>query len=254
MDAGAPAERISFGNTIKKERDIARAYRARRPPVRRRLRRGGREDRPRRSRRPRVLPRPDRRRGRRMAAVAQVRLRAGDGRRRAAPRQGARPRRLWRVVPCRLAADRPVGLGPRAGRRQAGLRDARRRGHRAEDGQYGRRLPDALPASDVPAAQAYGQAIFSALRKHFGNAIPETIIEPGRGMVGNAGVIKSEVVLVSKKADNDNVRWVYPRHRQVRRARRDDGRGDPLPDRDARTTATRPRLACSPARPAIRPT
>ncbi|KFB09158.1 MULTISPECIES: ornithine/lysine decarboxylase [Nitratireductor] len=62
---------------------------------------------------------------------------------------------------------------------------------------------------DVPAAQAYGQAIFSALRKHFGNRIPETIIEPGRGMVGNAGVIKSEVVLISKKADNDNVRWVY---------------------------------------------
>ena len=62
---------------------------------------------------------------------------------------------------------------------------------------------------DVPAAQAYGQAIFAALRKHFGNRIPETIIEPGRGMVGNAGVIKSEVVLISKKADNDNVRWVY---------------------------------------------
>jgi ornithine decarboxylase len=62
---------------------------------------------------------------------------------------------------------------------------------------------------DVPQAQAYGQAIFSALRKHFGNRIPETIIEPGRGMVGNAGVIKSEVVLISKKADNDNVRWVY---------------------------------------------
>ncbi|UUP16841.1 ornithine/lysine decarboxylase [Nitratireductor thuwali] len=62
---------------------------------------------------------------------------------------------------------------------------------------------------DVPAAQAYGQAIFSALRKHFGNRIPETIIEPGRGMVGNAGVIKSEVVLISRKAENDNVRWVY---------------------------------------------
>jgi len=63
--------------------------------------------------------------------------------------------------------------------------------------------------TDVPAAQAYGQAIFDALSKHFGNRIPETIIEPGRGMVGNAGVIKSEVVLISKKADNDNVRWVY---------------------------------------------
>jgi len=62
---------------------------------------------------------------------------------------------------------------------------------------------------DVPAAQAYGQAIFSALRKHFGNAIPETIIEPGRGMVGNAGVIEAEVVLVSKKSENDDVRWVY---------------------------------------------
>jgi ornithine decarboxylase len=62
---------------------------------------------------------------------------------------------------------------------------------------------------DVPAAEAYGQAIFEALSRHFGNVIPETIIEPGRGMVGNAGVIKSEVVLISRKADNDNVRWVY---------------------------------------------
>ncbi len=62
---------------------------------------------------------------------------------------------------------------------------------------------------DVPAAKAYGQAIFEALSKHFGNQIPETIIEPGRGMVGNAGVIKSEVVLISKKSDTDDVRWVY---------------------------------------------
>ncbi len=62
---------------------------------------------------------------------------------------------------------------------------------------------------DVPAAKAYGEAIFQALSRHFGNRLPETIIEPGRGMVGNAGTIKSEVVLISKKADNDNVRWVY---------------------------------------------
>ena len=62
---------------------------------------------------------------------------------------------------------------------------------------------------DVPTAQAYGEAIFASLSRHFGNRLPETIIEPGRGMVGNAGVIKSEVVLISKKADNDNVRWVY---------------------------------------------
>jgi len=62
---------------------------------------------------------------------------------------------------------------------------------------------------DVPAVRAYGQAIFRSLRKHFGNRIPETIIEPGRGMVGNAGVIEAEVVLISKKSADDTVKWVY---------------------------------------------
>ena len=62
---------------------------------------------------------------------------------------------------------------------------------------------------NVPAVKVYGTAIFRGLRKHFGNAIPETIIEPGRGMVGNAGVIEAEVVLVSKKSESDAVRWVY---------------------------------------------
>src|SRR3974390_3283852 len=61
----------------------------------------------------------------------------------------------------------------------------------------------------VPAVKEYGSAIFQGLRKHFGNAIPETIIEPGRGMVGNAGVIEAEVVLVSKKSEKETVRWVY---------------------------------------------
>lgn len=62
---------------------------------------------------------------------------------------------------------------------------------------------------DVPSAQAYGMAIFDSLSKHFGNRMPETIIEPGRGMVGNAGVIRTEVVLISKKSENDKLRWVY---------------------------------------------
>ena len=53
---------------------------------------------------------------------------------------------------------------------------------------------------NVPSVKSYGAAIFKALRKHFGNRIPETIIEPGRGMVGSAGMIESEVVLVSKKS------------------------------------------------------
>ncbi|GAB4070024.1 type III PLP-dependent enzyme [Ancylobacter sonchi] len=62
---------------------------------------------------------------------------------------------------------------------------------------------------DVPAAEAYGEAIFCALSRHFGNAIPQTIIEPGRGMVGAAGLIEAEVVLISKKSETDTMRWVY---------------------------------------------
>src|SRR5262245_48717566 len=62
---------------------------------------------------------------------------------------------------------------------------------------------------NVPTVKTYGNAIFKALRKHFGNRIPETIIEPGRGMVGNAGIIETEVVLVSKKSEEEETRWVY---------------------------------------------
>ena len=61
----------------------------------------------------------------------------------------------------------------------------------------------------IPTAQEYGRAISEALRKHFGNRIPETIMEPGRGLVGNAGIIQSEVVLISRKSANDTRRWVY---------------------------------------------
>jgi ornithine decarboxylase len=61
----------------------------------------------------------------------------------------------------------------------------------------------------TPKLESYGRAIFRALRKHFGNAIPETIIEPGRGLVGNAGVIEAEVVLIARRSPEDEVRWVY---------------------------------------------
>lgn len=62
---------------------------------------------------------------------------------------------------------------------------------------------------DVPSTRAYGDAIAEALRLHFGNKVPRTIIEPGRGMVGSAGAILTEVVLVSRKAAGDPVRWVF---------------------------------------------
>jgi ornithine decarboxylase len=61
---------------------------------------------------------------------------------------------------------------------------------------------------EIPGEGEYGAAINDSIRAHFGNRIPETIIEPGRGMVGNAGVIKSEVILISRKSEGD-IRWVY---------------------------------------------
>jgi ornithine decarboxylase len=61
----------------------------------------------------------------------------------------------------------------------------------------------------TPKLESYGRAIFRSLRKHFGNAIPETIVEPGRGLVGNAGLIEAEVVLIAKRSPEDEVRWVY---------------------------------------------
>ena len=71
-------------------------------------------------------------------------------------------------------------------------------------------------------------------------------------MVGNAGIIEAEVVLISKKSARGRGALGLSRHRQVRRSRRDDGRVDPLPDPHRRATATRRRPASSPARPATR--
>jgi ornithine decarboxylase len=63
--------------------------------------------------------------------------------------------------------------------------------------------------SRIPAIDAYGQAIMEAMTKHFGNNLPQMIVEPGRGIAGDAGVIQAEVVLISTKTYDDNRRWVY---------------------------------------------
>jgi len=208
MDAGAPACRISFGNTIKKERDIARAFEL----------------------------------GIRLFAVDCVE--EVEKIARAAP--GARV--FCRVLTDGEGAEWPLSrkFGCVPAMAIDVLRKARALGldaygvsfhvgsQQTDLDAWDRALADAknvfatlaeegivlkmvnmgggFPTRylrDVPAAQAYGEAIFAALSRHFGNRLPETIIEPGRGMVGNAGVIKSEVVLISKKSDTDELRWVY---------------------------------------------
>ena len=62
---------------------------------------------------------------------------------------------------------------------------------------------------DVPAIEQYARAVMAAVTRHFGNRLPEIIIEPGRSLVGDAGIIHSEVVLISQKGSDDDRRWVY---------------------------------------------
>jgi ornithine decarboxylase len=62
---------------------------------------------------------------------------------------------------------------------------------------------------DVPEIDQFGDAIMTAMTEHFGNNLPEMFIEPGRFVVGDAGLISAEVVLVCRREPKDPVRWVY---------------------------------------------
>ena len=208
MAAGATPERVSYGNTIKKEKDIARAYAL----------------------------------GVRLFAVdceAEVEKIA-----RAAPGSKVFCRILCSGAGAEWPLSRKFGCAPEMAARV--LEHAHRLGlvayglsfHVGSQQPNPRMWDGALKASaavfkelaergiqlaminlgggfptrylkPVPGVRTYGQTIFRALRRHFGNRIPETIIEPGRGMVGNAGIIEAEVVLVSRKSDDDPRRWVY---------------------------------------------
>lgn len=69
-------------------------------------------------------------------------------------------------------------------------------------------LPTKYQESIAPVRE-YGVAITAAMHKHFGDTLPQMIIEPGRSMVGDTGFIEAEVVLISKKSYQEDVRWVY---------------------------------------------
>ena len=62
---------------------------------------------------------------------------------------------------------------------------------------------------EVPEIDAFAQAIMGAMTEHFGNALPDILVEPGRFIVADAGVVRAEVVLVSRRVKTDPVRWVY---------------------------------------------
>jgi ornithine decarboxylase len=62
--------------------------------------------------------------------------------------------------------------------------------------------------SPIPEMATYTEAIETSLAKHFPN-LPMTMIEPGRSLVADAGVINAEVVLISQKSYTEDRRWVY---------------------------------------------
>jgi len=63
--------------------------------------------------------------------------------------------------------------------------------------------------AEVSPIEHYAGAVTAALTRHFGNHLPEIIVEPGRSLVGDAGIIQSEVVLIANKGDGSDKRWVY---------------------------------------------
>jgi ornithine decarboxylase len=61
----------------------------------------------------------------------------------------------------------------------------------------------------VPPIATYAEVIHAALMQHFGGSQPQVVIEPGRYLVADAGILRSTVLLVACKTLKTNVRWVY---------------------------------------------
>ena len=73
-------------------------------------------------------------------------------------------------------------------------------------------LGGGLPAHylhPTPETKVYLKSIRRYLREDFPKQDIDIILEPGRSIVGDAGVIVSEVALVSRKSDTQDTRWVY---------------------------------------------
>jgi ornithine decarboxylase len=62
------------------------------------------------------------------------------------------------------------------------------------------------PANNL---SVYTQEILRFIQEDFGEDHPEIIIEPGRSLTADAGVIVTEVVMISRKARYNQYKWVY---------------------------------------------
>ncbi|WP_028762541.1 type III PLP-dependent enzyme [Shewanella colwelliana] len=73
-------------------------------------------------------------------------------------------------------------------------------------------LGGGFPANYIDKTNAlatYAQQISGFLTAHFNDVLPEIILEPGRSLLSNAGILVSEVVLISKKSYTATERWVF---------------------------------------------
>lgn len=83
-----------------------------------------------------------------------------------------------------------------------------KRGVRLEMINIGGGLPAKYLYETEP-LDVYANSINGFIESHFGDNKPLIILEPGRSLVGNSGVIVSEIIMVSQKTHLDHQRWVY---------------------------------------------
>ncbi|HRX26877.1 MAG TPA: type III PLP-dependent enzyme, partial [Aminivibrio sp.] len=63
--------------------------------------------------------------------------------------------------------------------------------------------------SPTKETSVYGTEIIRFLKEDFGENLPEILLEPGRFMAGDAGILITEVVLISRKSEANQYSWVY---------------------------------------------
>lgn len=209
LNAGATPERVSFGNTVKKRRDIARTYSAG----------------------VRLFAFDSRDELDKLAAEApgasvycRILTDNGDARWPLSRKFGcdldmARDLLLYahalRLDPAGVSFH--VGsqqLDPQSwevaiGRAAMVFTDLRDAGLELRMLNLGGGFPAQYAGDAPPDMRPFADAIMAAMRRHFGNRMPEMIMEPGRSIAADAGVIQTEVVLVSRKRYDSQRRWVY---------------------------------------------
>ena len=175
----------------------------------------------------------------------------GQAVRRAAVRRAPRPGPGRRLLPRRLPAARPGGLGaPRSPRPRGSSRPCGRRPR-----PWLLDLGGGFPASLEAAAcrrEVYGDAIERLLDQHFGDRpAATTLIEPGRGIVADAGVLRRRGArrrdAAATPGGSSSTSASSPAWSR-RSTRRSATRSRPT------ATAARPAPAWSPGRPATAPT